>query len=704
MALSVTTLAQPLAYPKTEKGLVSDIYFGTTVADPFRWLEDDKSAETARWVEAQNKTTQKALAPIPYRNELRNRLTSVWNHEKISAPFIEGDYQYFYYNSGLQNQSVLIQTKAGYSGKFDPIATPFLDPNKFSKDGTTSLAGIEFSPDGSLAAYQLSEGGSDWRKVLVIRTENSALPVGDTLKDVKFSGLAWKGQSGFYYSSYDKPKSGSALSRKTSEHKLYFHKLGTPQSQDELIFGGSETPRRYIGASVTENGRFLVVTAAVSTTGNELYIQDLTAKGSKLTPVIIGFDFDNGIVHADDQWVYFYTTKDAPNGKLVVCPTDNLTSEAWMDAITQREYPITISTGAGHFFVNGLKDALSVVDKLRLDGPGLISEEQLPLPGLGTITAPSGKWNAGVLYFNFTNAIQPSTIYTLEPRSNRVELYRQSAIDFDPSLYETRQVFYTSKDGTRIPMMITHKKGLKYNKKNPTILYGYGGFGVNLTPAFSTSYVVWLENGGVLAIPNLRGGGEYGEAWHIAGTQRQKQNVFDDFIAAAEYLFAQKITSSKYLALSGGSNGGLLVGAVMTQRPELAKVAFPAVGVLDMLRYHTFTAGAGWAYDYGTAEQSQEMFTYLLGYSPVHNVRKGTCYPATMVTTADHDDRVVPAHSFKFAAELQDKQGCSAPVVIRVETKAGHGAGKPTAMVIEEAIDKFSFAFWHMGIKKLPKK
>ncbi|KRP04669.1 MAG: prolyl endopeptidase, partial [Cryomorphaceae bacterium BACL18 MAG-120507-bin74] len=490
----------------------------------------------------------------------------------------------------------------------------------------------------------------------------------------------------------------SALSGMTDQHKLFFHKLGTEQSADELVFGGAATPRRYIGASVTEDGQFLVVTAAVSTTGNELYIQDLKNKG-KLVRVVDGFSQEYNVVDAVDGALYVLTNYQAPNYRLMRLNGAQAGPDTWSEVIPEGEFPMSVSSGAGYLWVERMEHALSSVAQYRHDGTKV---RDVKLPGVGTASGFGGRRGDEKLYFSFTNAITPSSIYALDPASGASEVFFAPKIDFDPAQYISEQVFYTSKDGTKVPMTISYKKGLKRNGANPTILYGYGGFNISLTPSFSTSYVVWMEQGGILAIPNIRGGGEYGEKWHVAGTQMQKQNVFDDFIAAAEYLFAEKYTASDYLALSGGSNGGLLVGAVMTQRPELAKVAFPAVGVLDMLRYHTFTAGAGWAYDYGTSEESEEMFRYLLGYSPVHNVKEGVCYPATMVTTADHDDRVVPAHSFKFAAELQAKQGCSNPTLIRIETNAGHGAGKPTAMVIEEAIDKFGFALWNMGFTKLP--
>ncbi len=691
-----THTPKPMVYPTTRANLADvKTYFGTPVADPYGWLENDRSAETGEWVAQQNKVTQAYLAEIPFRIALRDRLTQLWNYEKRGAPFVEGSFQYFFRNDGLQSQSVLYRQRL-VDGIAQGEPEVFLNPNTFSADGTSSLGGLSFSPDGSLAAYEVSEGGSDWRSVVILDAVANRV-IEARLVDVKFSGLAWRGNEGFYYSSYDKPKEGSALSGMTDQHKLYFHRLGTPQSSDQLVFGGSATPRRYVGASVTEDGRYLVVTAAVSTTGNELYVQDLQA-GGPLVQVAEGVAHEFSVVDARDGALYVLTNHKAPNYRLMRLNGPQKGPDTWTEVIPQGDFPMSVTAGAGYLWVERMEHALSAVAQYRHDGSKV---RDLSLPGVGTAGGFGGRREARTLYFSFTNAITPSSIYALNPETGVSEVFFRPNIDFNPLEYVSEQVFYTSKDGTKVPMTISYKKGLKRDGTNPTILYGYGGFNVSLTPSFSTSYVVWMEQGGVLAIPNLRGGGEYGEKWHVAGTQMQKQNVFDDFIAAADYLVAEKYTSSDFLALSGGSNGGLLVGAVMTQRPELARVAFPAVGVLDMLRYHTFTAGAGWAFDYGTSAQSEEMFRYLLGYSPVHNVKKGTCYPATMVTTADHDDRVVPAHSFKFAAELQAKQGCANPTLIRIETNAGHGAGKPTAMVIEEAIDKFAFALWNMGIKKL---
>ncbi|MGY8964333.1 MAG: prolyl oligopeptidase family serine peptidase [Flavobacteriales bacterium] len=687
--------SSPVTYPESRYDS-SDVKttIGHDVADPYGWLEDDLSEETAQWVEAQNAVTFAHLEEIPFRAALRDRLSALWNYAKRGAPFIEGDFRYFYRNDGLQSQYILYRVVLDGD---EADAEVFLNPNTFSADGTTSLGGISFSPDGSLVAYQISEGGSDWRKVIILDAVTGNR-LGDTLADIKFSGLAWLGNAGFYYSSYDKPEEGSALSGMTDVHRLFYHRLGDVQSEDELIFGGEDLPRRYVQGQVTDDGDWLVVTAAVSTTGNELYVQDLRDADGALVLIAEGFDKEYGVVTSREGKLYIQTNDGAPNNRLMVSQGIALGADAWEEVIAEREFPISFTMGSGYLFVKSLEHALTTVDQYHLTG-ALI--RRVELPGVGTAGGFGGKDDADVLYYNFTNAITPSTIYAYDTERGESSVFHASEIDFDPSGFVSNQIFYTSPDGTVIPMTISHKKGLALDGSNPTMLYGYGGFNISLKPSFSTSYTVWMEQGGILAIPNIRGGGEYGEAWHVAGTKMQKQNVFDDFIAAADYLIDNGYTSHERLALAGGSNGGLLVGAVITQRPELAAVAFPAVGVLDMLRYHTFTAGAGWAYDYGTAEDSDEMFNYLLGYSPVHNVTAGTCYPATMVTTGDHDDRVVPAHSFKFAAELQAKQSCTNPTLIRIETNAGHGAGKPTAMVIEEAIDKFAFAFWHMGITEL---
>jgi prolyl oligopeptidase len=678
---------KPSAYPQTAKGTVTDTYFNTTVPDPYRWLEDDRAEDTKAWVTAQNKVTQGYLQQISFRDAIRKRLETLWNYEKYSAPFKEGAYTYFYKNDGLQSQSVLYRQTEGGQPEV------FLDPNKFSKDGTTSLAGISFTQDGSMAAYQLSTGGSDWTNAVIINAASKA-QMGDTLKDIKFSGIAWKGNQGFYYSSYDKPKDASQLSGMTQYHKLYYHQLGTPQSQDKLIFGGEQTPRRYIGAYLTEDERFLVITAANSTTGNELYFQDLSQPGSAIVNVVNNMDNVHSIVDNIGSKLYIYTNLYAPTYKLITVDASKPQPGNWKDLIAKSENVLEVSTAGGKLFAHYLKDATTLIQQYDMNGK---LEHAVSLPSVGTASGFSAKKEEKDIYYSFTSYTYPSTIFKYNVASGKSEVYKKSGVQFNPELYESKQVFYKSKDGTHIPMIITYKKGTVLNGHNPTLLYAYGGFGVSLTPAFSTSNIVLLEQGGVYAVPNLRGGGEYGETWHKAGTKLRKQNVFDDFIAAAEYLIKNKYTSKEYLAIAGGSNGGLLVGAAITQRPDLCQVAFPAVGVMDMLRYNKFTAGAGWAYDYGTAEESEGMFEYLYHYSPYHALKPAD-YPATMVTTADHDDRVVPAHSFKFAARLQEYQKGTVPTLIRIETNAGHGAGRSTAQIIGQETDKWAFMFANMGV------
>lgn len=681
-------------YPMTKKVDTVDNYFGTSVSDPYRWLEDDRSTETETWVKEENAVTFGYLEKIPFRKDLKNRLEQLWNYEKISSPFKEGDYTYFYKNDGLQNQYVV------YRQKENEEAEVFLDPNSFSEDGTTSLMGLSFTKDGSMAAYSISEGGSDWRKVIVMETEGKTI-VEDTLTDVKFSGLSWYGNEGLYYSSYDKPE-GSELSAKTDQHKLYYHKLGTPQSADALIFGGiPEEKHRYVSGSVTEDNNYLLISAANSTSGNKLYLKDLRKPDSKLITILDHENSDTDVLENVGSKLYLVTNLNAPNKKIITVDASDPGPENWKDFIPETENVLSPNTGGGYFFAEYMIDAISKVFQYDYEGK-LIRE--IELPGIGSASGFGGKKEEKEFYFSFTNYYTPASSYKYNVETGNYVLYWKPEIDFNPDNYESKQVFYASKDGTEIPMIITYKKGLKLNSKNPTILYGYGGFNISRTPSFSIVNAVWMEQGGVYAVPNLRGGGEYGKKWHNAGIKTKKQNVFDDFIAAAEYLIENKYTSSENLAIRGGSNGGLLVGATMTQRPELMKVALPAVGVLDMLRYHTFTSGAGWHYDYGTSEDSEEMFQYLKAYSPVHNVKEGVEYPATLITTGDHDDRVVPAHSFKFAAELQEKQSGPNPTLIRIETNAGHGAGTPVSKTIEQYADIFAFTLYNMNYRELPNK
>jgi prolyl oligopeptidase len=680
---------EKIVYPVTKTVNVIDTIFGTPVPDPYRWLEDDMSEETAAWVKEQNKVTFGYLEKIPYREQIKEKLTKIYNYEKYGMPHREGGYTYFSKNDGLQNQYVIYRQKEGGEPEV------FLDPNTFSADGTVSLGEMGFSKDGSMVAYSISDGGSDWRKIIVMEAPSKKI-IGDTLINIKFSGIAWQGNNGFYYSSYDRPK-GSQLSSMTDHHKLYYHKLGTMQSDDKVVFGADKI-RRYVGGYLTEDERFLVVTASVSTTGNELYIRDLTKKNGQFQTVVGNFDSNNNVIYNDGSKLYIATDLNAPNTKIITVDASKPGVENWVDFIPETENVLSPSTGAGFIFAQYLKDAISFVKQYDRNGQFV---RDIALPGIGSTSGFSGKNDDRDVYYSFTNYTTPPTIYKMDPMSGNAQIFKKPSVAFNSDEYESIQVFYESKDGTRIPMIITYKKNTPLNGKNPTILYGYGGFNISETPGFGITNALWLEMGGIYAVPNIRGGGEYGEKWHLAGTKLNKQNVFDDFIAAAEYLIKNKYTSPDFLAVRGGSNGGLLVGAVMTQRPDLFRVALPAVGVMDMLRYHKFTAGAGWAYDYGTADDNPEIFRYILKYSPVQNVKAGVEYPATLVTTGDHDDRVVPAHSFKFAAQLQAKQAGNNPVLIRIETRAGHGSGTPVSKTIEQYADLYSFTLWNMDIRKL---
>ena len=663
-------------YPDTKKDTtVTDDYFGTKVADPYRWLEDDRSAETAAWVKAENAVTQDYLAQIPFREAIKKRYETIYNYEKYSAPFKQGDFIYYYKNTGLQNQDVLYRepVKGGE-------AEVFLDPNSFSKDG-------------SMVAFNLSEGGSDWQKLAVMNAVTKQM-LTDTL-ELKFSGASWKGNEGFYYCNYKKLKEGNVLSAKNENHQLYYHKLGTPQTEDKVVYGSDASPVRYMGGYVSEDEKWLFISAANETYGGSLYVQDLTKPGSAVVPIVADMKNNHFVVVNDDNFFYLQTDLGAPTGKLVAVPVGNLGVANWKTLIDAKPEVLSASAAGGVLFCTYLKDAVNKVYQFDYSGKLI---RKVALPGLGSAGGFSGKKEEKETFYVFTSYVNPPAIYKMNIADGSTEVYKESKVQFNTNDFESKQVFYPSKDGTKIPMIITYKKGLELNGKNPCLLYAYGGFGVSLTPYFSTSNVILLENGGVFAVANLRGGGEYGEDWHNAGIKMKKQNVFDDFYAAAQYLTEQKYTSKEMLAIEGGSNGGLLIGATITQHPDICKVAFPAVGVMDMLRYHTFTAGAGWSYDYGTSQDSKEMFAYLYGYSPLHNI-KPAAYPATMVTTADHDDRVVPAHSFKFAATLQANQQATNPVLIRIETNAGHGAGRSTKQTIEEETDKWSFMFYNVGVK-----
>jgi len=677
-----------LQYPDTKKVDTVDTYFGTEVPDPYRWLENDDSKETAQWVQAQNKVTFSYLEDIPFRNEIKETVKKLIDYQKVSAPKKYGDYYYYYKNEGLQDQSVYYRTK-DLSIDSEEV---FLNPNEFSEDGTVSMAGTFFSRDGSMMTYLISDGGSDWRKAITLNTETKEM-VGDTLTDLKFTGIAWKGTDGFYYSSYERPKEGKALTAANTNQKVYYHKIGTSQSEDRVVFG-NEIQRRGASASLTEDERFLVISPWQGTSGNELYIKDLKNAQSSFKKVIDNFDNNHQVIHSEGDRLLIYTNLDAPNYRIVETTINNPTPDNWENVVLESDQVLnSASTAGGYLFLNYLEDAKSAVKQATLEGEHL---RDIELPMIGSARGFSAQSDQEELFYTFTSFTYPSTVFRYDIESGKSEMFKQPEVSFNPDNYTTKQVFYESKDGTKIPMFIVHRKGIERNGNHPTLLYGYGGFNVSLTPSFNTKQISWLEIGGVYAVANLRGGGEYGESWHKQGIKMKKQNVFDDFIMAGEYLIEEGYTKSDKLAINGGSNGGLLVGAAMTQRPNLAGVAIPQVGVMDMLRYHKFTIGAAWASDYGRADESKEMFEYLYNYSPYHNLEPNTDYPATMVTTADHDDRVVPAHSFKFTSRLQEYQSGEDPVLIRIETRAGHGAGTPTSKTIEQLTDIFSFTLFNM--------
>lgn len=685
-----------LNYPKAKKVDTTDVYFGKEVPDPYRWLEDDTSDETAEWVQSQNQVTSSYLSNIDFRDEVKARLTKLEDYEKVSAPFKRGDYYYFYKNDGLQNQSILYRLK-----NFGDEPEVFLDPNSFSEDGTTALGGLSFSDDYKYTSYNISVGGSDWRTAYVMETESKEL-LSDEIQWIKFSGMSWY-KDGFYYQGFDEPKEGDELSATNQYGKVYYHKVGTDQSMDELIYSNPDNPENRFGAGVSEDERFLFIYSYTGTSGNELYVKDLSQPNSDFTPIVTGFDNDHYIVDNDGDDLLIHTNLNAPNNRIVRVNYKSPTQENWIDMIPETENVMSAGTAGANIFTSYLVDAKTAIKQYDYKG-NLIRDVELP--GIGTARGFGGANDADDFFYTFTSFTVPSSVYSYNIASGESELHRRPELDFNPEEYETKQIFYTSKDGTKVPMFIVHKKGIKLDGKNPTWLYSYGGFNISLRPSFSTSRLVWLENGGVFAMPNIRGGGEYGEEWHKAGTKLQKINVFEDFIGAGEYLISEGYTSSDYLALQGGSNGGLLVGATINMRPDLAKVAFPMVGVMDMLRYQNFTIGRAWSADYGTSEDSEEMFNYLHSYSPVHNIDPDATYPAVMVTTADHDDRVVPAHSFKYAATLQEKNPNNpSPLLIRIETKAGHGAGMSTEKRIELSADMYSYAWYSMGvIPELAKK
>ena len=689
MVMSCTPQQKKLTYPKAEKVDTVDVYFGTEVADPYRWLENDTSAATAAWVEAENKVTNEYLAQIPFRKQLLERLTNLANYEKIGAPFKKHGKYYFYKNDGLQNQSVLY-----VQDSLEGEPRVFLDPNKLSDDGTVALTGLSFSHDGKYAAYTISRSGSDWTEIYVLDTVTGQL-LDDHIEWAKFTGAAWQGD-GFYYSAYDAPVKGKEFSNVNENHKVYYHKIGTPQTEDKLIYQNPAYPKRFYYTGTSEDERILFVYESGAGRGNNLFIKDLKKANAPFIQLTTDFDYQYSPIEVIDNNVYIFTNYGAPKNRIMVADINNPKLENWKELIPEMESVLSSAEViGGKLFLTYDKDASNHAYVYSQKGEHM---HEIKLPSLGSVGF-SGTKDDKECFFVFTSFTTPGTIYKYDMDKNSYELYRAPKVEFNSDDFVTEQAFFPSKDGIMIPMFLTYKKDLERNGNNPVFLYGYGGFGISLNPGFTTSRIPFLENGGIYAQVNLRGGSEYGEEWHIAGTKMQKQNVFNDFISAAEYLINNKYTNPDKIAIVGGSNGGLLVGACMTQRPDLFKVAIPQVGEMDMLRYHKFTIGWNWASDYGTSEDSQEMFEYLKGYSPLHNLKPGTKYPATMVTTADHDDRVVPAHSFKFAATLQECNDGTNPTIIRIDSKAGHGAGKPMAKVLEEQADIYGFIMYNLKMK-----
>ncbi len=677
-----------ITYPYTPKSDVTDSYFGTVVADPYRWLEYDTAANVKSWVEAENKTTFDYLAKIPYREKIKNRLTQIYNYERYGIPTRAGDYYFFTKNDGLQNQAV-IYIQRGYEG------TPevFIDPNTMLKDGTAAVNLLGSSKDNQYMAYSVAIAGSDWQEIHVMEIKSRKV-LQDKLEWVKFSGAAWK-QDGFYYSRYDAPKDAKLYSAKNEFHKVYYHKLGTPQSQDTLVYEDPSNANRYFTAETTEDERFLIINIAKGTSGNEIRVKNLFSKESEFVTIFPGFDANAEVLNNIGDELMLMTDLHASNQRIVMVNPDQPEEEHWRPIIPESENLIKSASTAGKkLLVTYLVNAVSRCYRYSLEGQ---LEQEIELPGLGSVSGLSGKLDDATVFYSYASFNFPPSIFRYDITEGKSTLWKKSNIKFSPDDYEVKQLFFTSKDGTKVPMFVVHQKGITLNRKNPTLLYGYGGFNISQTPSFSPSRMFWLQNGGVLAVVNLRGGGEFGDNWHKAGMLGQKQNVFDDFIGAAKYLSEQEYTSSDLIAIQGGSNGGLLVGACMTQEPGWFKVAIPQVGVMDMLRFHKFTVGWGWVVEYGSSDD-REGFTNLYRYSPLHNIKDGVDYPATMITTADHDDRVVPAHSFKFAATLQEKTKGTNPALIRIDVRAGHGAGKPTSKVIEEQADIYSFIFYNMGI------
>lgn len=688
MAANGQTAQPQLTYPETAKTGVVDTYFGTSVPDPYRWLENDTSAQTAAWVAAQNKATGEYLSKIPFRGALLRRLTAVADYEKIGAPAKKHGKYYFYKNDGLQNQSVLY-----VQDSLDGEARVMLDPNKLSADGTVALTGTSFSHDGKYMAYTISRSGSDWTEIYVIDTESGQL-LDDHIVWAKFTGAAWHGD-GFYYSAYDAPEAGKEYSNVNENHKIYYHKLGTPQSADRLVYENKAYPKRFYSASVSDDETLLFVYESGDGAGNALYVKDLTKPDAPLTAMATDMRYQYYPIETINGKTYIFTNYGAPKGRIMAATVAKPALKDWTEVVAEGQSVLSgVQVIGGKLLLTYDKDVANHAYVYSLDGK---MEHEVKLPGLGSVGF-SGDKDDRECFFTFTSFTVPGAVYRYDIGQNTYSLLRAPKVDFDSDGFVTEQVFYPSKDGTRIPMFLTYKKGLKRDGRNPVYLYGYGGFNISLNPGFSSSRIPFLESGGIYAQANLRGGGEYGEEWHQAGTKMRKQNVFDDFIAAAEWLIKNGYTDKDKLAIVGGSNGGLLVGACMTQRPDLFRVAVPQVGVMDMLRYHKFTIGWNWASDYGTSDDSKEMFEYLKSYSPLHNLKKGTRYPATLVTTADHDDRVVPAHSFKFAATLQECNDGTNPTLIRIDSKAGHGAGKPMSKVLEEQADIYGFIMYNLGM------
>lgn len=688
---AMTVMAsKKINYPLTAREEVTDTYFGTVVSDPYRWLENDTSTATTSWVKLQNAVTYDYLDKIPFRNDLRNRIRELTNYPKLGVPFRKNNDFYFFKNNGLQNQSVLYRTTTD-KGKAELI----LDPNQFSTDGTVALTQIELSNDGNYLAYSISKKGSDWNEIHILDLKTlQKLP--DVIRWVKFSNIAWKG-NGFYYSAYDVPKDGAIFSRKNEFHKIYYHQLGQEQAENKLIFENKQAPLRNFQASVSDNQEFLFITEIESTTGNTLHIKDLTSENSNIISVVTNFKNDYSVIDYIGNKIYVLTNYNAPNQRLMSFEPSKPSIEHWQTVIPESNAVLQQVTFAGNKMIALYNENAS--HRVSVFDFQATLQHQIKLPTAGTVSGISGSPKHADIYYAFTSFTYPASIYKFNTQTLVGQLHHQTEVKFNPADYNTEQVFYTSTDGTRVPMFITYKKGMKRNGKNPLMLYGYGGFNISLNPGFNAGRMPFLEKGGIYVVANIRGGGEFGEKWHQAGTKMQKMNVFNDFIAAAEYLIREGYTSKKKIAIHGGSNGGLLVGACMTLRPDLFAVAIPEVGVLDMLRYQKFTIGWAWATDYGTSTESEAMFRYLYAYSPLHNVKKGVKYPATMVMTGDHDDRVVPAHSFKFAATLQHANIGNYVSLIRIDMKAGHGAGKPIAKVIDAQTDMWSFVMHNLKMK-----